>query len=267
MASGSCGLCGVQAILIDSHLLASAFYKILGTGSNPVLFDTARQKAVQVTRHTTKHFLCRTCEDLFKVAEDVVSANCWRDEGKFRLLGSLSSCPKIDDFWSALPISVKAKEYMYFAASVFWRASATHWNDSSVDHYFGALNIEYEVLFRNFLLGKSPLPTEVKFVVEVANDVFPNYMLFPYRSRLSAEHRKGPPAWLHYFFVPGLTFKMILPRRSSVDLGQTQIAFKEITFGGSEAHRIIDLTAANLTLAGKLRNSELAKIWPTLAKG
>jgi hypothetical protein len=274
MVVGNCALCRSKDVqLMNSHLIASAFFKIFSiNGNNPVFLDGVRGKALERVKHVKTHLLCDDCEKRLKTSEDVVSRSCWKSPTEFRLRDNLSAIPShYAACWpqESLPPEIKASDYLHFAISVFWRASVTKWNDTRIDPYFGALDLEYMEAFRLFLYENNQQLPNVAIVVEFASDkdINPLYILPPQRNRIPIEERIGPAKWLHVFLVPGLTFKMVTPGDCSRERSSGVLIFKETTFRGSTTQKAIYQSAVGMDLVGKLKDGELASIWPKNVNG
>src|SRR6266496_1098852 len=89
---GICKLCRMESGLLNSHLLAAGFYKLL---RNP---DADNQNPIQIDEKVTtftsdqvrKHLLCADCEDRFnRNGERWVLKNCYRGEHGFALCAAL----------------------------------------------------------------------------------------------------------------------------------------------------------------------------------
>ncbi len=92
---------------------------------------------------------------------------------------------------------------MYFAASIFWRASA--W-PSNIGKYKGALGSKYEEQFREFLIGEKDFPENAYLAVYIDRETrkIP-IMTFPSVTKKSGYHH-------HIFYIPGVKFSLILGR-------------------------------------------------------
>ena len=118
------------------------------------------------------------------------------------------------------------EEYLYFAASVFWRASA--W-PRDIGKYRRALGVKYQEEFRRFLLGEEGFPENAYLGVyaDNAKEKYP-IMAFPSVSKKEGYHH-------HVFYLPGVKFSLVVGsnvggvRKMSV-AGNTKIFFIEYEF-------------------------------------
>jgi hypothetical protein len=133
---GRCGLCLNEAQLRDSHLLPASIYRLSreAASKNPNPVVVTGTGAVATSRQVSAHFLCDACEDrLSRGGETYVVAQCARPGGSFALRSLLMSTQPLmrDSVWSLFDISgtpAKIDQFLYFAASIFWRSSAKAWS-------------------------------------------------------------------------------------------------------------------------------------------
>lgn len=154
-------LCRRRAKLCRSHLFPAAAYRLLlrHAGTNPVLVTKAAARST--SEQLAAYLLCPNCEQRFSAAERLPLHVCYRGHRRFRLPDTITN---IEPEWrrgsfQAIPTRGVARlnvvELVYFAASVFWRASIHHWrNEAPAD-----LGAKYEQQFRHYLLASSELPT------------------------------------------------------------------------------------------------------------
>ncbi|MCY3665835.1 MAG: hypothetical protein OXH81_09275 [Gemmatimonadetes bacterium] len=122
-------------------------------------------------------FLCDTCEEILsKNGERTVCGECYRGNGKFILRDKVKAT--LDMFteegkgWIN-PIK-EAKNldfgaYLYFGASIIWRASAGKWPDY-IGKMRGSLGDRYQEELRRFLLGETGFPSKIYLLVGINND-------------------------------------------------------------------------------------------------
>ena len=103
----------------------------------------------------------------------------------------------------------RVDEYLYFAASIFWRASARAWSEDTSRERF-ALGSTYDEQFRLYLLGEADFPRNGRLFVHVWSDdpIGPDApigftTLAPCTGRIDGEGR-------HKFCIPGVTFILFL---------------------------------------------------------
>ena len=219
---GTCGLCRrTNARLQDSHLYSKSAHKQLrdltaGTDPNPVVIT--REKAVTTSKQVTSYFLCSECEQRFSDGgERYVLAQCLRADGQFKLRELLEVSSQIAPAVSATsrsPFKIyDAKpllgstidQYLYFAASIFWRASAHHWKIEGKQIDKISLG-SYQEDFRRYLLGKAPFPQNARIWVMVASereDPIVQTIVGPCTERMGRSHR-------HKFWIGGIRFVLFL---------------------------------------------------------
>ncbi len=138
---GTCRLCLTPAELQDSHLLPKALYKLLKNAAasdgqknpNPVVVN--KKIALKTSAQVSDHLLCKQCEARFSTdGEKWMLENCWHSDSDFPLRSTLESETPVYVGHSGLSIyegatisGVNIAKIVYFAASVFWRASAHKW--------------------------------------------------------------------------------------------------------------------------------------------
>jgi hypothetical protein len=160
-------------------------------------------------------FLCSKCEDRFsKNGERYVLSQCARRNGEFKLRQTLVTAQPVEthQLFTLYPVTSvpRLEQYVYFAASIFWRAAAKNWD--SGDHPVRIdLGREYLEAFRKFLTGEVPFPAAARLFMHVWNDNEIRFMtVFP-----CSERREG--VWRHKFAIPGILFILFLgkeaPRR------------------------------------------------------
>jgi hypothetical protein len=208
---GCCRLCGNHRVLQHSHLLPKALYKIIRNSNpsgstNPVVVNP--REARQTSRQVTAHLLCSECEQRFSTyGENWTMQYCFRSPGSFLLQDLLNNAPAI-----ALPDgngrvinaasvpSLALDQLVYFAMSVFWRASVHAWKLEGHELKQIAIRNRYESEFRQYLLGNASFPANTAIQIFVSDNPAPlETAIFPYGQRI----------WSHYrykFMLPGIMF-------------------------------------------------------------
>lgn len=217
--TGKCGLCRKSARLRSSHLMPAAIYKLLQspTKVNPHPVVIRPKRSIITSKQVSSSFLCHQCEQLFsdKGERDVI-AQCARPNGEFGLRASLETT--IPSFVSSSPdwqvfdvepvLGDQIDRYLYFAASVLWRAAAHRWEYGGSPVLPIVLGAPYQEHFRKYLLGEEPFPSNVRLHVHVANEPRPDMICtFPCTSRHELAHR-------HRFNIPGVAFTFFVGGRS-----------------------------------------------------
>ena len=264
MTIGTCGLCRLTGPLRNSHLIPAAFYRLVraenaldGVGPDPVLLSPTG--TVQTSQQIRMSFLCAACEDRFsKFGERLVAAECLRPLGQFVLRDKLRHArPRhgrgVEAWFSAADLStIDIPAYRYFAASMFWRASAGDWPTVDDHQPRGTLGAEYKAAFAEFLLRRAEFPQDAKLVLFVANDLDPiSLSSVPVLS-------KDEGFDIVSFFAPGIEFRMFLGKsiaRSALTLfhlWQTDMLFVlHDSHQARSTDRVADIVRQS-TLRGRL---------------
>ncbi len=240
-----CGLCKLSKTLKYSHLMPKSIYRILKKGfdgNKLVISDSEKESIFYSDNQIKAHFLCEECEEkLNRFGENIVIPQCFKGSSEFTLLDKISSAtqflrngsekwinPKIED-------NFDDQEYLYFAASIFWRASA--W-PNDINKYKGLLGAKYEEQFRKFLIGEKDFPENAYLAVfaDRGVDKFP-IIIFPSATKKHGYHH-------HVFYIPGVKFSLILGsmvdnvRKLSIH-GNTKIFFVEYEFSKQDDFNLL----------------------------
>ncbi len=221
--TGICGLCRCNRDLRDSHLLPAGAYRLARDPSalnpNPVLVSA--RGAVASSKQITAHFLCADCEQRFSsLGEAYVLTQCARPEGSFRIRETLRGMAPVATDGEVQVFDVGAaraevQRFLYFAASVLWRAAAPVWPLSSAEKKCIVLGDRYGEAFRVYLLGEAPFPAEARLFVHVWSDDRIDFTsVVPSTYRIDGTYR-------HKFCIPGITFIAFVGGNASAkfDLG------------------------------------------------
>lgn len=216
-----CGLCLRPALLQESHLLPAAVYRLIrdpsdGPNSSPVHVTT--KKSFRSDKQITEYFLCCNCEQRFSVnGESYVLSQCDRRNGEFRLRELLRSASVLCDlgedklFEVTALLGEKTEQYLYFGASVFWRAAARSWAFRGTTVAPIRLGTYQEEL-RLYLLGKAGFPTNGRLFVNVSIDDRTDVATPPCEGHLKVAGYEGP---YYKFYIPGILFTLILDREGA----------------------------------------------------
>ncbi len=213
-AKGRCGLCLHSRELQSSHLLPAALYRLLqkaAGGSNPSPVVVTPSRSLTTSRQITAPFLCTGCEGLLSQrGERYVLSQCARPDGRFSLREILETTSPLE---SRGPVRVydvgpvlgkRVDQYLYFAASVFWRASAHAWYQETGALGRFTLGPDYQEQFRRYLLGQAAFPLEARMWVHVSSGTLKDPLIvFPCTTAVEGAHR-------HKFYVPGILFILFL---------------------------------------------------------
>jgi len=216
---GRCGLCQETRILRESHLLPAAVYRLSRDPSranpNPVVLAAGRASAT--SRQVADRFLCDECEQRFSDrGERYVLGQCARPTGEFKARELLEQAvplaeeAKVRVYDVGKMLGAHVDEYLYFAASVFWRASARAWREDGPRERF-SLGSGYDEEFRLYLLGQADFPRNGRLFVHVWSDAISGESpvgfttIGPCSTKIEGERR-------HKFCIPGITFILFLGR-------------------------------------------------------
>jgi hypothetical protein len=206
---GRCGLCHNSRELVVSHLVPAAAY----TPAQGLQVGTAvviRRKAFFKSEQVKAPFLCNDCEQKFhRRGEDGVLAQSYQPDGQFKLRELLQAARPLESrpqeaVYNVQPLLGKMIEsYLYFAASVFWRASARRWKLGR-EWLDRVVLGPYQEPFRQYLLNEAPFPQHARVYVFVAQEAQPTRAVVPpCTSRIDNAHR-------HEFYIPGIHFVLVL---------------------------------------------------------
>jgi hypothetical protein len=213
-----CKLCKQDRELRSSHFLPAAVYAQLRSPAdqnpNPVLIT--KNVSMATSKQIKDYVLCAECEERFnKFGENWVLANMARPEG-FLMQDAVTAAKPIasnENFacysGAAIP-AIDMEALVYFALSVFWRASAHTWKN--VSGYMEGIELgPFEETIRRFLLGEQfPDNTVVLVSVWPTKDV----LLAAYTPRRG----KAPGCHCFNFLIPGLEFKLMTGKGIPEDL-------------------------------------------------
>ena len=170
---------------------------------NPLLIG--QHNIVQRSRQVQDHLLCFDCEQLLsKNGESWFLANCLRKAGDFPLHTALFAASSITHqtvkvYHAANVPGVDISALMYFAASIFWRASVHKWRECK------QINLgPYQEELRTYLLGQTLFPLQSTLVVSIPETLteFTNLVMFPYGGRSDAYHT-------HKFLIRGIGYSLL----------------------------------------------------------
>jgi len=202
---GACGLCREQRTLQDSHFFPAALYKIVRDpdrpNPNPVV--VTRNHAGTTSRQVSAYFLCWDCEQRFALQGEKYVVSQWAQRDRFPLRELLLSSkpigvgsPTFAVYDVGALLAEHAEEYLYFAASIFWRAAARSWGKGMRQFSLGG---KYQEQFRLYLLGESEWPQNARLMIHVSSGELLDIFMDPVGVRIGAVHR-------HKFYIPGILF-------------------------------------------------------------
>ncbi|WP_263417866.1 hypothetical protein [Terriglobus albidus] len=140
---------------------------------NPILVTA--ETTVETSQQVRDYLLCQRCEVRFQQnGEDWLMRNGpFRRDGRFPLRDALQQSTPGE----TIPIGVlytapfdpgfDVHKLIYFGASVFWRSSVHHWNDSKKLMTPAKLADDLEEDLRLYLLDKAAFPSSVLFLLSI----------------------------------------------------------------------------------------------------
>jgi hypothetical protein len=156
--------------------------------------------------------LCGDCENRFsKNGERYVLSQCAKPNGQFLLREALEIATSVIQdgelrvYDAAAVLGSAREQYLYFAASVFWRAAVWSWSfggERLKELNFGGA---WQEEFRKYLCGSdSGFPSKARLFVQVSSDARINMTsVFPCTFRMEG-------AWRYKFYIPGILFILFL---------------------------------------------------------
>ena len=216
-----CALCLKDRKLRKSHLMPKSLYRIV-RGEEGIVSASRERGSIYTDKQVAEYLLCDDCEGMFsRKGESVVCGECCRREEGFILREKLKESGAFTGGGKGwlMPeresnINLDYKEYLYFGASILWRASAGRW-PRYVGRMRGNLG-SYEEKIRKYLLGELDFPRNVFLLVFASSDEeedeeinFNSVITFPFYRKLRGQH------W-HFFYVPGIKFVFLISRMSGV---------------------------------------------------
>lgn len=213
-----CGLCLQPRKLKKSHLMPKSLHKAI-RGDHGLVRASTTEGSIYTDKQAVRTFLCEDCEGMFsRKGERVVCKESYRGKGNFvlreKLREEIERFGEKDKFWimpKTESSSLDYEAYLYFGASIIWRASAGNW-PIYAGKTKGGLG-KYEEKIRRYLVGQAAFPEKVFLIVGVnkADDdeepSFNSVIVSPCYEKLKGYHQ-------HTFYVPGISFVFIIGRMS-----------------------------------------------------
>ena len=206
---GECGLCAAKKPLQKSHLLPSAIYRtfLAADQTDPIYVKGGQYW--RTSKQVRTHFLCSECEERFNTrGERRVIREILTRGGSFPLLNKVKSLGnslgqvRHGLAYPSGALGPLTPALTYFAASVFWRATATEWPG------YGRLGLPTfaQNRLRTFLLGLSSFPSQMVLNVSVADTLDPMYI----QACLPRYGDKQGSCWTSSFLIPGIRFDLFV---------------------------------------------------------
>jgi hypothetical protein len=202
-----CGLCLKTAVLQNSHLLPASGYRLARSGPDEAIHNPIHitsTKSFPSDKQITDYFLCWDCEQRFSThGENYVMNQCARN-GKFPLRDLLRTGSPLHDLGDLKIYEImhllgeKTAQYLYFGASVFWRAAARAW---SIDgETIGPLDFDqHQDELRRYLLDEAGFPEDCRLIVQASSEnEMTDMVLTPHKTNDC-----------HKFYIHGLLFTIV----------------------------------------------------------
>jgi hypothetical protein len=219
---GICALCKETRNLCRSHYIPAGVYRLLRSiGESP--FRLNDEGTYQDDYQIYDYFLCEECEERFnKNGERWFLQHAARASG-FPLWSLLNYAepeqvsPRLKLYRASRISAINVDALIYFAASLFWRASAHTWKLRSKEYSKIDLG-PFQDHLRCFLLGQASFPSEMVLWVSVPETVTPIWALslMPHGGREDLYHR-------YRLVVLGVMFDLFVSRNLPAFLSYTCI--------------------------------------------
>ncbi len=201
--------------------------------------------AIASPRQDAEYMLCRECEERIGLSENYVSSIALQTDGTFPAAARTAVVPAPPDpEWrlgdaSALDCDAIA----YFAASVVWRASASK--------LYGKLSLgaTYNVVFANYLLGRSAFPVRARLMIEFMQ---PENLPRVDRMVVAPEGQRDDGYHIYQFCIFGIWFRLMVGNMIP---------------GSIEPFSFVDKKLVLLSDGARLLSSVAAKVKTAIPKG
>jgi len=192
---------------------------------HPVLITAST--TLQTSAQVHDYLLCKTCEIRFaQNGEDWVMKNGPHRNGRFPLREALlrspikSTIPTGDIYKQPFDPAFELEKLIYFAASVFWRASVHHWNPGQNLTTRAPLICEIQERLRLFLLHADGFPTEAVLLISVTASKPLAHCILPTPMVRASQ---AATANGHGFAIPGLQFRLLY-ENATEDMKRVSVA-------------------------------------------
>src|SRR5450432_2151262 len=165
---GTCKLCLLEKDLQESHLLPRSLYKKVrgtGRGNNDPTVAAPGKKPKTTSLQYKDYVLCWDCEQRFNVNGENYVMRLAQTKGKLPLLDMLEKVAAPEGPRNTLKAYTGAQlpeldrdKLVYFALSVFRRASVHTWKTRDSGTVKIDLGSRYNDELRRYLLGETELP-------------------------------------------------------------------------------------------------------------
>lgn len=219
-----CALCLQVKELRVSHLMPKGLYKKLRKSDRSgqiILNQSHNGTSAFSDMQVTDNFLCSECEQKFsRNGENLVVRDCYNSKNEaFPLLSMFDESKVIEQHYDKqlldyVEANIDQGAYLYFAASIVWRASAWKRKENSNQNSLGPV---YQEQIRKYLHNESTFPENAYLIVYIDTDSPPLPMIsFPVSSKKVGHHQ-------HIFYIPGVRFLLLVGH----DIGELKEYFNE----------------------------------------
>jgi hypothetical protein len=204
---GRCRLClRANQELQNSHFISAAIYKVCKSRNKqpiPVGGGPSRPTG----RHIADELLCRACEQRFSKYGEAWTIKNMARRRRFRIQAILENAqPTVTNNRLAVfgqVAGIDVERLVYFALSIFWRASVHRWRDPDTDRIVETISLgDFEEPIRQFLVSGTTWPSHVVVLVSVWPCRNPPLI---FRTPVVA---KQDGFENFEFSIPGITFKL-----------------------------------------------------------
>ena len=219
-----CALCLQVKELKVSHLMPKGLYKKLRKSdcSGQIILSQSHNRTSAFTdMQVTDNFLCGECEQKFsRNGENLVVRDCYNSKTEVFPLRSKFDESKViarhfdKQLLDHVEANINRGAYLYFAASIVWRASAWKRKENSNQNSLGPV---YQEQIRKYLNNESTFPENVYLIVYIDTDLQPLPMIsFPVSTKKVGYHQ-------HIFYIPGVRFLLLVGH----DIGELKEYFND----------------------------------------
>lgn len=208
--TGICALCRQHRELLKSHFMPAALYKNLLDPGGPIqnTIITNLETAAERSDQLKQPLLCQECEIRFQQGgESWVLARRLMPDGSFKLReilrqGKPTQTKDGASFYETAGIpEIEPEQLLYFAASVFWRASVGNWRSALGPYEKLPLGANVTEGLRQFLLKAADFPDDLAILLSLSASASPRQiMTLPQMVPSSGKQFQ--------FFIPGMNFAL-----------------------------------------------------------
>lgn len=199
---GICKLCNQLKDLRDSHIVPRWSHRRLvrvgETTGMPRTIQVFDDTAMVLATQDSEHLLCAECEQRFGLWENAVARVAVQPDDSFPALDRVAVIGAAADGRKIADASTLPDDLIPFALSILWRASVC-----GLENYRNvSLGARYNEEFRAYLHGETPIPDNVRLLVQLLEPTEPRIdrlIVPPESDAIGAYHR-------HQFLIFGMYF-------------------------------------------------------------